>query len=328
MAKVFGTHGERILQLPRDDQASLALLEGGWLGFGASRSNPIAQIPDEQFRLFNLCVDGGSHFFQDPHDTVPSLEGTAEKPDVRARIEMLAFNPGKIATDDTRATLRLDVGQDSLSTSKLQPLFWSIAAGLDLSEAIKGGDPGTPTRYRDDFTANFGERPIEVPGGLAELRFEVVTHPEKPWWREIFSFLTSDTAKTLISAFGFPGIATEAIKIIDQAFDLLGDDHRVLFRSSKMQFALSKFARDEYTLGTPGVSIGALNRGFALLAPQRFYEDIIRERPQFIATYGRLIPGAWKLEEYLAGKLENIFDAMPYAVLRIRSESYSAKGTL
>lgn len=94
---------------------------------------------DDSFRLFNLAVDAesGTAAFIDPHHSTANIAGTEDEPDVITKINLTAFHPGswieKEIGKGAKATLRLDVGQDELSDSPLEPLFWSIAAGLDLA---------------------------------------------------------------------------------------------------------------------------------------------------------------------------------------------------
>src|SRR5690606_13606189 len=103
---------------------------------GAEKS--AAAIADEQFRVFAIEEDEKGLRLVDPHEVVPKLAGASDKPDVRMNIELVAFHaPASLRNGEFKgATLRLDVGQDPLSRSVLSPVFWSIAAALDLKSAL------------------------------------------------------------------------------------------------------------------------------------------------------------------------------------------------
>lgn len=327
MGEMFGTSNDPVflLEAPRKSSRSLMLLDG--LAQGPPE---LGDISGNQFRILNLGKDeDGKPVFQDPHESQATLTGGEDRPDVRARVELVAFNAGPEADEaiDT-ATLRLDVGQDELSRSSLQPLFWSIAAGLDLSELV-AGKKDAPKNFRSDFQRSFGQRPIEIGGGLGRLRFEVVAHKPKPWWRQVFSFASSGAGKGLVNVLGFPGIMNEAIALIDSAFDRIGDgSQKILFRSAPMTFALSEHARSEFTLGMPGVQVGVLNTGFSLLLPHRYFDDVIAQRPSFLGSYGRLLPQGKSLADFAEPGYEDPFAQIPYAVLRIRLEEASLTSSL
>ncbi len=298
------------------------------LRYFGEKAAAAAASADDQFRLFNLERAGDEVVLVDPHESTPVVVGSAEAPDVRARIQLAAFNAGGGDAKSAHATLRFDVGQDELAQSPLRPLFWSIAAGLDLSNLIKG-DPDAPKDYNSDFTQAQSDRPIEIGGGLCEIRFEVVRHVEKPWWREIFSFAKSRTGKALISAVGFPGIVNEAVDLIDKAFDnLSGATPQVLFRSAKMTFAMSKWARDEFSLGSGVADIGVMNQGFSVLVPQRHYAIVADLHPRFFASHGRLVAKGVTMKQFLDPAYVDPLANVPYAVLRIKSEEASLKGAL
>ena len=306
------------------DSRKLALLDARDLRRGERREAPEVAL-DDSFRLFNLVPDPNTDtaHFVDPHESKPNVAGTDEEPDVITKINLLAFHPGsqieREIGKDARATLRLDVGQDEQAESTLEPLFWSIAAGLDLSNVAK--EKEAPKKYRSDFDKAFARRPIEIAGGLAEIRFEVFAHEEKSWWRKIFSGLGGSAAQSLITALGFPGIVNEAIDILNEAFDKFDNNTKPLFRSAKMTFALSERARVGYTLGMPGVRAGVLPQGFSLMVPQKHYQQIRESKPYFLGTYGKLVPGDVTLDQFNSAGYQDPYAAIPYALLKVQSKA-------
>lgn len=278
----------------------------------------------DSFRPFNLATDeNGQPHFIDPHSSVPNIAGSDKEPDVVTRIDLVAFHAGNTISEeigpDARATLRLDVGQDEMADSGLRPLFWSIAAGLDLASEYKGKD--APKKYRSDFDQAFGRRPIEIGGGLAELRFEVFAHKEQPWWRRIFGALGSSRAASFINTLGFPGIVNEAIDVVNEAFDKFDKNTKPVFRSAKMTFALSARAKEHYSLGMPGILTGVLPQGFTLMIPQRHYELIRRTSPYFLGAIGRLVPGDKSIEDFNSAGYVDPYADVPYALLKIQSKA-------
>ena len=168
-------------------------------------SGKSVQLAD-QFVVFELSRDddgptilGGSHL-------TPMIEGSPDQPDVLAVMEMLSFHVGQSdhIEGDTSATLRVNFGKDESSTNKtIDTVFWALAAGLRLYDQTDDKRSAT-TDLNADFHKAFAKRPIEVPGGLGSLSFEVVKHREPKWWRKLLGLSQSDVAKQLVSVLGFP----------------------------------------------------------------------------------------------------------------------------
>lgn len=251
----------------------------------------------------------------------PKRKGSAEKPDVLARLQLVAFHIGQNAgiDKDTRATLRIDLGKDENSNSTLNTVFWSIAAGLNLYNQSQK-KTAEAKDLKADFNEAFSKRPIEIAGGLGKLSFEVVKHKEPSWWRKIFSFLQSGTGEALTAAVGFPAITNQAISMLDELVGRLENSKpEVLFKSRPMTLALTELARDEYVGGTPGVSVGTLNPGFCLLARGRDYKTLVTNNPVFMGAYGKLRPDQVSVSDFLNGDFDDPFANMTYGVLRVAS---------
>lgn len=273
----------------------------------------------DQFIVFQFSSSDQGPSVLESSQVEPRLQGSDEKPDALARLQLTTFHVGKEERieKDTRATLRLDLSKDRNSSSSLDTLYWAVAAGLSLYDEIKKG-PAESRDLRADFSEAFAQRPIEIPGSLARFSFEVVKHREPAWWQRIFSFLGSETGKTLISAVGFPGVTGRAVELVDELLNRLNDDRpEVLFRSRPMTLALTTRARDELTGGLPGIRPGVLNPGYCLMARGRDFSRIVGLNPRFLIAYGKLVPGDLNPEEFLSGNFENPFDEMTYAVFRV-----------
>lgn len=286
-------------------------------GPGTTRSP--AELQD-QFVIFQFSdqADGPAVFEASKVD--PKMAGSEDAPDMLVAMEMLAFNVGNTESVDpqTRATLRMTMGKDESSTDRaFDTVFWTVAAGLRLYDDIK--KKATEAKdLKGDFRASFGRRPIEIPGGLAKLSFEVVQHPEPHWWQRTFSFATSETGKSLVSALGFPAITYQAIGFLDELLNRIEVSHpKPLFQSIPMQLALSKFARDNFSSQGPRVRVGCLSPGFCVLARARDYATILAADPVYNATYGRLVPSKVTEVELLSGDFDDPFKTMTYAVLRL-----------
>jgi hypothetical protein len=274
----------------------------------------------DQFVIFQFSdqADGPAVF--EASKVEPKMAGNDDAPDMLVAMEMLAFNVGDADSIDpqTRATLRMTMGKDESSTDRaFDTVFWTVAAGLRLYDDAKK-KAAEAKDLKGDFRASFGRRPIEIPGGLAKLSFEVVQHPEPHWWQRTFSFATSDTGKALVSALGFPAVTYQAIGFLDELLNRIEDSHpKPLFQSIPMQLALSKFARDNFRSQGARVRVGCLSPGFCVLARARDYAAILAADPVYNATYGRLVPSKVSDVQLLGGDFDDPFKTMTYAVLRL-----------
>src|SRR5262249_32214380 len=142
-----------------------------------------------------------------------------------------------------------------------------------------------------DFSRALNKRPIEIPGGLGRITFNVIKHEEPPWWKQVFKFLESDTAKGLVSTFGLPAVTLQVINVFDQLLNRLTDSSpKILFKGQPMRVAFSRQARLDFTGGNPRVSMGCLNRGFCVFARGRDFATVAGSNAVFYPTIGKLVP--------------------------------------
>jgi hypothetical protein len=279
---------------------------------------------EKQFVIFQLNPQADGPALLESSKVDPKIEGSPDAPDVLVALEMMSFHlgSGEAADPDTRATLRINFGKDESSTDKrFDTAFWSIAAGLNLYNQAKGKQvEGKDLKV--DMHKAFGHRPIEIPGGLGRLSLEIVRHAEPPWWRRIFRFLQSDTGETLVSVLGFPAITSQAIRALDELLNRLVDSDPVpLFKSVPMRLALSKYARDEFTGGSARVSIGALSRGFCVMARGQDFPRISQANVTYMSTFGKLVPRDVSEADLLSGKYDDTLAPVTYAVFRVGTKS-------
>ena len=271
-----------------------------------------------QFLLFNV-----GEGLTEPSRIEPKLEGSDESPDVLVGVSLEAFNlPPSEGEVKGSATVRFTMGKDPSSTDRyFETAFWCIAAGLELYDEAKGGHKrkSQPKELQSDFQKAFGNRPIEIPGGLAVMSFEVVRHPPEPWWKKIFNFLESSTGKSLTATLGFPAITNSAIQMIDELFSRFVSEPEVLFKSRPLTLALSKYAKDMYTGGTKSIALGALNPGWSLLARGKDYARLTGEgnKIRFYPMYGVIAPEGLPVETLIAKPSENPYSEVGYALLRV-----------
>jgi hypothetical protein len=283
--------------------------------------------PDDNpdlFYCFQLSKEAEGSTIIEASQVEAALPGGEDTPDVAMRTDLLAFHVGADEDIDrnTRATLRMIVGKDDSSQDdRFEQAFWAIAAGLNLFDSIKN-KPTEPKELKGSFHQALGRRPIEVPGGLAQLSFEVVKHEEPKWWQKIFRFLGSDVGKTLISVIGFPAVANQAIALLDEALDKLdGSKPKVLFKGGRMQLALTHQAREDFTSGNPRVKIGVLNPGISVLARGRDFQTVANAKASYWATYGKLVPDSVKPEDVPGNRYDDPFEDVTYAVIRVGMQS-------
>jgi hypothetical protein len=278
-----------------------------------------------QFLIFQFSSQADGPSLLDSVNTEPGIAGSDSEPDVLVALEMLSFHVGdnEGVDKDTRATMRINFGKDENSTDRrFDTVFWSIAAGLNLYDQVKKGK-ADPKAYKSDFHKRaFGNRPIEIPGGLGLLSFEVIKHKEPTWWQRTFRFLQSDTGQRLISVLGFPAIAKPAIDVVDELMNRIMDrEPEPLFKSRPLKLALSKYARDSFTGGNPRIKLGALRQGFCVMARGRDFAKLQSANPIYYPTYDRLAPRDVTLDELVSGNYTDPLKDVTYAVFRIGTRS-------
>lgn len=289
-------------------------------GLAMAPAGPTEADLSDQFVVFSLSQKAEGESLLEASAVEPGIVGSAESPDVLVALEMLSFQLGakESVAPNTRATMRINFGKDESSTDKrFDTVFWSIAAGLSLYDQAKGGR-ADGKELKGDFQKAFGHRPIEIPGGLGRLSFEVVKHTEPPWWKSLFGFLGSDTGKRLVSVLGFPAITSQAIDLIDELLDkLTRSSPEVLFRSIPMRLALSQYARDAFTGGSQRVKLGALRQGFCVMARGRDFDILNDSKLIYYPTYGKLVPESVSPAQLATGQYDDPVREVTYAVFRV-----------
>ena len=294
----------------------LRLLDNAAMGLESTAADDLAN----QFIVFQLNNSETGGTVLETSNVVPTLDGGTEAPDVQMSIEMIAFHVGQDEgiPENTRATMRLVIGKDENSRDKyFDTAFWTIAAGLQLYDQATG-KAAESKDLKADFTKAFGKRPIEIPGGLARMTFEVVKHKEPQWWQRVFGFLQSGTGKALTSVIGFPAIGVTAIGLVDELLNKLNDDITgVLFKSRPLTLALSKMAKDDFSGGNPRVKVGCLNPGFCVIARGRDYGVLANADAYFYTSYGKLVPSSVSEADLLADNYDDPFKNCTYGIFKI-----------
>jgi hypothetical protein len=319
---MFGKLGYEPISHPVGLEALRTFDAEGFRDAGRDSADHFGIDPD-QFTLFQLTAGNDGPPIVDLHAASPTLNGTADNPDVRVSIDLLSFRiaPAEGLDPKMQATLRLDMGKDRSSASPLDPLFWSIAAGLDLAaQAVSA--PKQSKVMSADFSKAFKQRPIEIAGGLAQLRVEVVAHAEPPWWRRVFAFADNASVRKLVAAVGFPGIALDAVQLLDATMSQFAQSKaKPIFQSRPLTVALSDRAAVDYSAGLSTVSTAVLNDGIFILLRHRDASLLVAEPPVYLGGYGRLVPKkGWdptnpKLADGQA------YSDLSYAVLRVKTRA-------
>ncbi len=273
---------------------------------------------EDQFCVFQFGADMDGPTLVEPAKVKPSLDGSEKSPDVRAALELVSFHvgAGEEIDKDMRATMRLNFGKDEQSTDTVfKTVFWSIAAGLKLYDAATS-DRAQPSDLSFSSRTAFGKRPIEIPGGLGLLSFEVVKHQEPQWYQKIFRFLGGKTGETLVSLLGFPAISLPAIRAVDQLLERLKKEPP-LFESRPLRLALSEYSRDALKAGNDRVRVGVLARGYNVFARGRDFDRFNEEPMVYYSQHDRLVPRDIPEAKVLAGAYEDPLRDVTYAVCRV-----------
>lgn len=288
--------------------------------YAKDRGNPTIDPADmaNQFIVFQFSPKADGPSLLESSQVEPVMDGTPAEPDVLMGLEMLSFNLGEAEKVDqhTKATIRINIGKDETSRDKnFDTVFWSIAAGLDL---YNGKERTAAKDLKADFRKAFGNRPIEIPGGLSKMSFEVVKHKDPAWWQRIFTFLQSSTGKSLVSTIGFPAVTSQAISMLDELLNrMLNTDDEVLFKSRPLRLALTRQARQDFTQGIPRIKIGCLNPGFCVLARGRDFQTMVDADCTYYTTHGKLVPAKVTQAEFLGGRYDDPLRDVTYAIFKI-----------
>lgn len=299
--------------------------ERGLVAYTSEKRGPLNENDlRDQFIAFQLSNKKEGPAILESSEVTSSIAGSVDEPDILLQLEMQSFHIGKDieVNKNSKATMRITIGKDKDSTDKyFDTAFWSIAAGLDLYNQIKE-KPTDPKDLKADFRQAFGNRPIEIPGGLSNMTFEVVKHREPKWWQRIFQFLQSDTGKELTSTLGFPAVTGSAIKMLDELLNRLNrSEPEILFKSRPLRLALTEKAKIDYTGGSERVQIGSLAPGFCVLARGRDFDTFVNSNAFYYPTYGKLVPSDISQSQLVTGAYDDPFRDVTYAVFRLGMKS-------
>ena len=282
--------------------------------------SPLDEDEGDQFMVFQINNAAEGKTILEASELTPHFPGSEQQPDMYVTIEMQSFHVAKNEPieKNTRATLRLVVGKDKGSRDRtFDDVFWTISAGLDLYNHYKD-QKAKPNEYKADFNKALGNRPIEVPGALANMQFEVVKHSEPKWWQRIFGFLRSEAGRSLTSVVGFPAITSSAIQVLDELFNRLDkSDAKPLFKSRPMILALSEQAKMDYTGGIPRIRVGCMNPGFCVFARRKDYHAIADANAYYYPHLGILVPSSVDPSDVAAGTYDNPLEDVTYAVFKV-----------
>jgi hypothetical protein len=151
----------------------------------------------------------------------------------------------------------------------------------------------------------------------------MVAHEEPPWWRRIFSFAEAASVRKLVAAVGFPGIALDAVRLLDEMLGRIAErTAQPIFQSRPLTVALSERAALDYTAGLSSVSAAVLNDGIFLMLRHKDVPILSAEPPLFLGGYGRLVPRkGW---DPASPKLPETdpYEDLSYAVLRVKTRAF------
>jgi hypothetical protein len=276
----------------------------------------------KQFVIFQFSGQAVGPSVIEASQVEPAFAGGEEQPDVLVGVEMLSFHLGEPDREklgpNTRAMMRINFGKDESSTDRrFDTVFWSIAAGLNLYDQVRNRTPEAK-EFKSDLQKAFSNRPIEIPGGLGRLSFEVVKHQDPTFWQRIFGFIQSEAGQNLVSVLGFPALTNQAIKVLDQLLDkVFPADREALFHSLPLRLALTKSAREAFTGGSPRVKIGTLRPGFCIMARGGDFKALADTDYFYHASYGLLVPKDVSDADLLAGTYKDPLQGVTYVMFRI-----------
>lgn len=232
--------------------------------------------------VYQLEGNGPALNIVDPTDVIPTLAGSPDKRDIVFSVSLQSFHVGsqEAVKSNTRATLKIIAGksQDSPDAHHLELAFWIITSGLRL---LKPGINGVPEPKELSFKPT--GKPVEIPGGLSNITFDILKHRTKTFWELLFGFLGQSSSLT--KAIGFPALAEDAVSFIGNLLNNAADlDAKPIFTSGSLQFAMTQYAKSTYEGQNSGITIGSLNKGFWLLVRESDREALLTTKPRFNGT--------------------------------------------
>jgi hypothetical protein len=316
--------GKELAQvLKREDRTGVALISSD-----SDEPKITAGEVSNQFMVFQFQKQkDGSPIMLESSAVEPLLETGGAAPDIAMDVKLLSFHLGEneSVAKDSRATLRLTVSraEESSRGSDFENLYWAVTAGLSLWDDIKGRKVGSH-QVKSDFRRALGNKYIEVPGALGDIKLEVISHKEPPWWRKAFQFAASDAGKALVAALGFPAVTSQVIRFVDEAASRFEKTNpEVIFASRPLKFAFSKQARDGF-YSSGAARIGALNPGLWLMARGRDFKSLENIPAYYYGTLGMIVPASVSIADMISEKYEDPFKNITYAVFGVQMKPFKA----
>jgi hypothetical protein len=292
----------------------------------ATRARLTTNALSNQFLVFQLAKQAsGSPIVLEPSSVDPLIETNTSTPDVAMDIKLLSFHlaENEPVKSDSRATLRLTVNraEESMRGGNFETLYWAVTAGLNLWDDVKKRK-AEDKKLNSDFKKALGNKLIEIPGGLGDIKLEIIKHKEPSWWKNVFQFARSDAGKSLVSALGFPAITNQVLRFVDEAasrFEKTSPE--ILFASNSLKFAFSKSARADF-FSSGATKIGALNQGTWLMARGRDFRTLANIPAYYNGTFGRIVPADISTAEILDESYVDPFRNITYAVFGVAMKAY------
>jgi len=309
---------------------------GEFLGFVDRNSQPVT--PDhtkDYFMPFMLSKTQDVPTLVSVLDSQPELAGSDDQPDIALAMSMLALRLGtkdkQSIEADTQVTMRIDVTEDeNAQESRFDNLKWVIASSIKLYNEAKGV-VREPEEIRAKSDDALGKRPIEIPGGLGQIRLTMTKHKQSVW-RDAANLLVGDFGQTAVSMLGLPAVAGPVMNFVDQLLSRMfqGD---VIFDGGYIPFAFSAKARSraQALLGSTAI-VSCLNPGLYIIMRNEDYYATRELGAVYSLAYKRLFPKTDRttLEAMIAQSGKNPFDEFTYAVFqfRMREAKFLSSGEL
>lgn len=317
----FTTLSEPALaSLASSEKVIIYTRESSTLSFeGQSGALSTSELKD-QYIVFQFTLANGQPALIESSQVEPTIQTSAENPDIALNVNLESFHiaDSEGVDPETKASVRLTVGEEDSSSGVGDPLFWAVSTGINLYDAQKK-HKSIPADLKSNFMKTLNNRPIALQGAIGSMRFEIIKHKKPSWWERIFEFANSDPGKLLISTLGFPAIVEQAVSFIDEAASRFQNTNaQILMASHKLLFAFSQQARTSYVAGGP-VKIGVLNPGRWILVRGRDFEALKDAKAWFFPTYGILVPSGVSGDQVVAGKYADPFANITYAILNSKA---------
>ncbi|HWE84807.1 MAG TPA: hypothetical protein VG267_07670 [Terracidiphilus sp.] len=243
-----------------------------------------------------------------PINTLPAWQG-----DVRVKLAVSQYRPGKGDVSTDVSHLRIDAAQHADPMNILAPLSWAAIASLTPTNAM--GKLATLDQLgfkAQQDAAGTDLRNLTLTNGLGNLAINV-TRPANPTFTQILKS-SSTIVSAALSVMALPAISVPAIKVVTELFGKWQSHATVIMNGNLTPVvATSKLASGVQMPQDPM----ALKTGYYVMLPEAHKEELAADFEQLTIFNGFLVRRDAPAGQDLVARAQAAVQGVSYATLRI-----------